>query len=90
MEYCGGGSLSDLMMKGRFTLKEDEIRYVLAEILMGIAYLHSEKKVHRVSCILCAFSLGYQIRKYSSYRAWSGQASRFWCFGTAGFYLCKT
>ena len=48
MEYCGGGSLSDLMMKGRITLKEEEIRYVMSEMLMGVAYLHSQKKIHRV------------------------------------------
>lgn len=48
MEYCGCGSLSDLMMKGRFSLKEEEIRYVISEVLMGVAYLHSEKKIHRV------------------------------------------
>ena len=59
MEYCGCGSLSDLMMKGKFTLKEDEIRYVLSEVLMGIAYLHSKKKIHRVNLILSKFSLGY-------------------------------
>ena len=48
MEFCGGGSLSDLIMKGKFTLKEDEIRYVIAEVLLGIAYLHEQRKIHRV------------------------------------------
>ena len=48
MEYCGGGSLSDLMMKGRLTLREDEIRYVISEVLMGLAYLHDQRKIHRV------------------------------------------
>lgn len=52
MEYCSCGSLSDLMMKGRFPLKEDEIRYVMSEVLMGVAYLHEQKKIHRVSCII--------------------------------------
>ena len=47
MEYCGGGSLSDLMMKGRLTLREDEIRYVISEVLMGLAYLHDQRKIHR-------------------------------------------
>lgn len=51
MEYCGGGSLSDLMMKGRLTLREDEIRYVISEVLMGLAYLHDQRKIHRV-CVL--------------------------------------
>ena len=48
MEYCGAGSLSDLMMKGRFSLKEEEIRYVVSQMLLGIAYLHQQRKIHRV------------------------------------------
>ena len=36
------------MMKGRINLKEEEIRYVMSEMLMGVAYLHSQKKIHRV------------------------------------------
>ncbi|KNB41643.1 serine/threonine-protein kinase [Blastocystis sp. subtype 4] len=47
MEYCGAGSLSDLMMKGRFSLKEEEIRYVVSQMLLGIAYLHQQRKIHR-------------------------------------------
>ena len=56
MEYCGGGSLSDLMMKGRITLKEEEIRYVMSEMLMGVAYLHSQKKIHRVVFVVSLHS----------------------------------
>ena len=48
MEYCGAGSMSDLMYKGRFQLKEEEIRLVIAQVLLGIAYLHKENKIHRV------------------------------------------
>ena len=48
MEYCGAGSLSDLMLKGRLTLTEEEIRYVLSEVLLGITYLHQQRKIHRV------------------------------------------
>ena len=47
MEYCGAGSLSDLTMKGRLTLTEEEIRYVLSEVLLGITYLHQQRKIHR-------------------------------------------
>lgn len=49
MEYCGAGSMSDLMMKGRFILKEEEIRLILAQVLLGLAYLHDQKKIHRVT-----------------------------------------
>ena len=48
MEYCGAGSLSDLMMKGKFTLREDEIRFVISQVLLGIAFLHDQSKIHRV------------------------------------------
>ena len=52
MEYCGGGSLSDLIMKGKFHLKEEEICYVMSEMLLGVAYLHEQKKIHRVFVLL--------------------------------------
>ena len=48
MEYCGAGSLSDLMLKGRLILTEEEIRYVLSEVLLGITSLHQQRKIHRV------------------------------------------
>ena len=49
MEYCAAGSMSDLMAKGRSSLKEEEIRLVISQVLLGIAYLHENKKIHRVS-----------------------------------------
>ena len=49
MDYCAAGSMSDLMAKGRFSLKEEEIRLVISQVLLGIAYLHENKKIHRVS-----------------------------------------
>lgn len=61
MEYCNCGSLGDLMMKGRFTLKEDEIRYVISEVLMGVAYLHSKKIIHRV-CYVIDFIIQQDIK----------------------------
>lgn len=48
MEFCGYGSLSSLMLKGHFTLREDEIRYVISDVLMGVVYLHGQRKIHRV------------------------------------------
>lgn len=49
LEYCDAGSMSDLMMDGRFSLKEEEIRLVLAQILLGLAHLHEKRIIHRVS-----------------------------------------
>lgn len=45
MEYLGGGSALDLMKAGSFT--ENDIAIILREILKGLDYLHSERKLHR-------------------------------------------
>ncbi|RMD43870.1 hypothetical protein DV735_g1225, partial [Chaetothyriales sp. CBS 134920] len=45
MEFCSGGSCSDLMRPG--PISEDYISIILRELLMGLDYLHSDKKLHR-------------------------------------------
>ncbi|KAJ4800923.1 Serine/threonine-protein kinase dst1 [Rhynchospora pubera] len=47
MEYCGGGSVADLMNITEEPLDESQIAYVCREALKGLAYLHSIFKVHR-------------------------------------------
>lgn len=47
MEYCGGGSVSDLIQaNSNMPLDEEVIAYVCRETLAGLAYLHSIGKVH--------------------------------------------
>ncbi|KAK9430109.1 kinase-like domain-containing protein [Lipomyces doorenjongii] len=45
MEYCGGGSCADLIKAG--VIPEEYIAIIMREILKGLEYLHSERKIHR-------------------------------------------
>ncbi|XP_076336969.1 serine/threonine-protein kinase mig-15-like isoform X11 [Tachypleus tridentatus] len=48
MEYCGAGSVTDLVKstKGQ-SLKEEWIAYICREILRGLSHLHACKIIHR-------------------------------------------
>ncbi|CAG8456652.1 1473_t:CDS:10, partial [Paraglomus brasilianum] len=56
MEYCSGGSCSDLVKPGAF--KEEYIAIILRELLKGLEHLHNENKLHRdikaANILLCA------------------------------------
>lgn len=47
MEFCGGGSVSDIMRLRRKTLTEESIATVISYILKGLDYLHDRRKIHR-------------------------------------------
>jgi serine/threonine protein kinase len=49
MDFCGAGSLQDVMKKLRITFNEREIAYIMYHSLRGLAYLHSNehKIIHR-------------------------------------------
>ena len=47
MEYCAGGSVSDVMHALERPLEESMIAYICGEALKGLAYLHSNGRVHR-------------------------------------------
>mmetsp|Transcript_7701 Transcript_7701/g.11428 ORF Transcript_7701/g.11428 Transcript_7701/m.11428 type:complete len:557 (-) Transcript_7701:225-1895(-) len=46
MEYLEAGSLSDILCETG-TLDEETIAYVMKELVTALAYLHSERKIHR-------------------------------------------
>ncbi|KAG4426681.1 hypothetical protein IFR04_000112 [Cadophora malorum] len=45
MEFCSGGSCGDLMKPG--LIGEDYISIIIRELLLGLDYLHGDKKLHR-------------------------------------------
>ncbi|KAL8646129.1 MAG: hypothetical protein Q9210_006307 [Variospora velana] len=45
MEFCSGGSCADLLKPG--LIPEEYITIIIRELLMGLEYLHSDKKLHR-------------------------------------------
>lgn len=47
MEYCGAGSLCDLMAICDRRLTEEQIAAVMKMALFGLKYLHENKKIHR-------------------------------------------
>ena len=47
LRYCAAGSIMDLMGICRITLTESEIAVCMNQALQGLAYLHSNKIVHR-------------------------------------------
>ncbi|CEF64237.1 Mitogen-activated protein kinase kinase kinase kinase 4 [Strongyloides ratti] len=48
MEYCGSGSITDLIKSTKScSLREDWISYISREILRGLHHLHNNKVIHR-------------------------------------------
>ena len=70
MEYCGGGSVADLVHAAEAPLDEGLISYICLQALAGLAYLHSLGKA-RPECLpmhpqrTCRFAL-HRIRRASS------------------------
>ncbi|XP_077384611.1 serine/threonine-protein kinase 4-like [Festucalex cinctus] len=47
MEYCGAGSVSDIIRIRSKTLSEEEMASILQSTLKGLEYLHFMRKIHR-------------------------------------------
>jgi serine/threonine protein kinase len=47
MDYCGAGSLHDMMKHTQSTFAEKEIQYIIRGALKGLEYLHNMGIIHR-------------------------------------------
>jgi len=47
LQYCSAGSLSDIMQICNRTFSEAQVAVIMKHALRGLAYLHSQKKIHR-------------------------------------------
>jgi len=47
MEYCGVGSVADVLNLGKKTLTENQIARIVRDALRGLAYLHQKGCIHR-------------------------------------------
>lgn len=81
MEFCSGGSCSDLMRPG--IIPEEYIMIIIRELLLGLEYLHSDKKIHRdIKGVHGFFLLTNILTNHNSCKhphgiQWSSQACRF-------------
>jgi serine/threonine kinase 3 len=47
MEFCAAGSVSDMMKLLKTTMSENQIAFIASNMLKGLEYLHSTRKIHR-------------------------------------------
>ncbi|KAF9365858.1 hypothetical protein BGX34_007946 [Mortierella sp. NVP85] len=46
LEFCSGGSVADLIRLSDGPLTESEIGWIMSQVLLGVAFLHSKNHVH--------------------------------------------
>ncbi|KAG0014108.1 hypothetical protein BGZ80_010646, partial [Entomortierella chlamydospora] len=46
LEYCGGGSVEDLIRLSDGPLAESEIGWIMSQVLLGVTFLHSKDHIH--------------------------------------------
>lgn len=47
LEYCGGGAVDSIMMELSRNLSEQQIHYIMKEILKALDFLHIKNVIHR-------------------------------------------
>jgi serine/threonine protein kinase len=47
MDYCGYGSVRDLMVLTDHEFNEDEVSFIMHQTLRGLVYLHAQNIIHR-------------------------------------------
>merc|ERR1711953_1466244 len=47
MEYCGAGSVSDIIRLRKTNLNEECIATILSDSPKGLEYLHARRRIHR-------------------------------------------
>lgn len=57
MEYCGGGSITDVIASNGLPLDESTIAYVCSEALKGLSYLHAMNKVRVYTLVISLWLL---------------------------------
>lgn len=60
MEYCAGGSCSELLKPG--SIAEDYIAIIMREMLLALEYLHDDQKLHRDIKGMCHLFVARTIR----------------------------
>ena len=61
MEYCAGGSMSDLYEATNTVLEEEELCAIVSYTVLGLHHLHSHRSIHRV-CVMYLFLVLFYVR----------------------------
>ena len=88
MEYCSGGSLSDIFGALEQPLSEEEIAWVCACCARGLQYMHAQRKIHRDIKVWRLKQLHaslshpppplHPVRQHHGYRRWQRETRGLW------------
>lgn len=93
MEYCGGGSVNDLMAVCNRPLTEEQIALIVRDTLEALQHLHSKSMIHRDikagSAYLNAQRLGCVdlVVRHSPHEQGRVEARRLWSIRTVVWHV---